>query len=171
MLKSEIAPKLLPFLTTTKSLTKKLENLSKKPLTVKVLSQKSRLLTLTEKKMCQLPLHRPILAWERKVLLFGDNPPSQMLEHQNSNQNAWIEATSLFPYNSLLGKNKRLKHLKNTPIGYILFKKNKELPFKRQFIILPHHISRQTVYQLNHKPIIIEEIFLPAFLDFLLQNH
>ena len=32
MLKSEIAPKLLPFLTTTKSLTKKLENLSKKRL-------------------------------------------------------------------------------------------------------------------------------------------
>ena len=38
MLKSEIAPKILPFITTTKSLTKKLENLSKKTITVKNLA-------------------------------------------------------------------------------------------------------------------------------------
>lgn len=158
MLKSKVPLKLLPFLTTQKSLTKKLESLSKKPLMVKVLSQKVRPMTLLEKKLCCLPLHRPILAWERQVLLFGND------------EQAWVQASSLFPYDSLKGGNKRLKHLKNIPIGYFLFKKNIQLPCQRQFIQHNQNIGRQNIYQINNQPILIQEIFLDAFCQFLSQN-
>ena len=80
MLKSEIAPKLLPFLTTTKSLTKKLENLSKKPLIVKVLSQKSRLLTLTEKKNVSITAASPN---------FGMGKKGAAIWGQSTQSNAW----------------------------------------------------------------------------------
>nr|WP_241878616.1 hypothetical protein [Psychrobacter sp. PraFG1]UNK05150.1 hypothetical protein MN210_14360 [Psychrobacter sp. PraFG1] len=50
-----------------------------------------------------------------------------MLLFGNSLQ-PWVAAQSIFPLPSLKGEAKRLQHLQGTPIGYVLFKRQKPYP-------------------------------------------
>lgn len=154
---------LLPFLHAKGSLTARLEAAANRPLTVKITHERHRALNFTEKKRLGLPVGRQILAWERQVLLFGAGD-------KVSNDRAWVQAVSLFPLPSLQGGAKRLRHLKNTPIGYVLFKKNKRLPHTRHFYCQQGQFGRQTVYTWQGHQLLIQELFLPEFERFLNQT-
>lgn len=126
------------------SLTAQLEKIAKRPLRVKVLSEGYRSLSLTTKKQLGLPPNQPCIGWVRMVALYG------------TDEQAWVHAVSVFPITSLTGEGRRLKHLGTTPIGYVLFARQRRLPFVRTFA----NNCRQTVYEWQGCKILIEECFL-----------
>ena len=92
------------------------------------------------------------MAWVREVLLYGDNGAMP-----------WVQAKSIFPINSLTGQAQRLRHLKGTPIGYVLFKKQRSIPHRRYYFSDDGQYGRKTVYELTQGRIMIQELFLKAF--------
>lgn len=142
---------LIPYLTAEGSLTALLEAKSGQPLRVQVIKEGYQAIDLYYKKSLNLPSHRPALAWVREVLLFG------------SSEAAWVCAKSVFPVNSLVGDAKRLRHLKRTPIGYVMFKKNRKLPYDRHIFCYDGRYGRATVYDWQGRKLLIEERFLDAF--------
>lgn len=147
---------LLPYLNAKGSLTALLEAKAKRPLGVKIIREGYSPLNHHQKTHLNLPLHRPALAWVREVLLFGKD---------GDDADAWVHAKSVFPISSLLGDAKRLRHLKRTPIGYVMFNKNPSLPHKRYFICEAGLCGRVTVYDWHTRPILIQEVFLDAFVQ------
>ena len=145
-----LPPKLADFVFTQGSLTARLEAHSKKPLKVEIIHQGYQPLTFAQKSQLGLPLNHPQMAWVRSVKLYGD-------------ADAWVLAKSIFPLSSLTGSLARLKALGATPIGYVLFKKRQQLPIKRHFYRYDGQIGRQTVYDINGRKILIDELFLAAF--------
>lgn len=147
------SPKLHTLLTHQGSLTALLESIAHQALSVEVLSQKCRPLTFAEKKQLGLAVSRPMLAWERQVLLFGDD------------KDAWVQANSIFPLTTLTGQGKRFKHLKTTPIGYLLFKKQDTQTEQRTLFYDGQFFGRNTVYKYQGSPLLIQEIFLHALVN------
>lgn len=150
---------LRPFLTAKGSLTARLETLASQPLMVKICHQRHRLLTTDEKRQLRLPCHRPVLAWERQVELFGGS------------DGAWVLATSVFPLTSLVGDGKRLRHLGRTPIGYVLFKRHRTLPHRRYYFKEKQHYGRSTIYDWQGRPLLIKEVFLGEFERVLMKGY
>ncbi|MDO4251252.1 MAG: chorismate lyase [Moraxella sp.] len=127
----------------TGSLTARLEKIAKKPLLVQVIKEGYETLDFSTKQQLGLACHKPCIGWVRKVALYG------------THDTPWVYATSVFPINSLTGKGKRLKHLGDTPIGYVLFARHRQLPFVRTF----DGTSRKTVYDWEGRRILIQENF------------
>lgn len=153
---------LLPYLTSTGSLTYALESLARQRLRVVVVFEGFRLLTLTERTNLAhlLPSRtKPVMAWVREVALYGNNKDSQ---GNNNPKEAWVSATS-FLITPLTGKAHRLRHLGTTPMGYVLFKTQKTLPKHRTFS--PDGMARQTIYDWRGTKVVVVERFLGAFLD------
>lgn len=98
-------------------------------------------------------LGRPMLAWVREVQLYGND------------ERAWVQAQSVFPLPSLTGRARRLQQLKGTPIGYVLFKRNRTLPNQRFIQQTSEGWQRQTRYDWYGRKLLISETFLPAFLS------
>ena len=147
---------LLPWLNAEGSLTAILEEKAGQPLRVKRSFEGYRSLTLAQKKQLGVQgmmLNRPMLAWIREVQLYGND------------EMPWVQAQSIFPLNSLKGQSCRLQHLKNTPIGYVLFKRRRTLPNKRFISHTSDGWQRQTRYDWHGRKIMISETFLPAFLS------
>lgn len=149
-------PELLPFLLSKGSLTALLEQLANQPLSVDVIFEGFCQLNHQQKFQLQLPVNKPTSAWIRKTLLYGDDAKP------------WVQASSIFPISSLHGDLKRLRHLKSTPIGYVLFKKYRTLPHHRNYYNLPcnknanTNYGRQTLYFYENSPLLIDECFLTA---------
>ncbi|MFC0821308.1 chorismate--pyruvate lyase family protein [Moraxella marmotae] len=144
-------PKLAKVLSQTGSLTALLEQQAGKPLQVQVLSEGLRPLTHQQKSLLGLPpkMH---LAWVRTVRLYG------------SDDDAWVLANSVFPLSALVGRLKRLKFLGKTPIGYVLFRQYRTLPYERSFYQSDTgNYGRRTVYAVDGHKILIDEQFLPSF--------
>ena len=96
-------------------------------------------------------LNRPLMAWVREVELYGNS------------DKPWVTAQSLFPLTSLQGNAKRLQQLKNTPIGYVLFKRQATLPSTRRIHATAAGWQRQTLYDWHGRRFIISETFLAEF--------
>ncbi|MDX2373753.1 chorismate lyase [Psychrobacter sp. PP-21] len=147
---------LLPWLGAKGSLTAMLEERSGQPLRVKRSFEGYRQLSLMQKKQLGITggmLGRPLLAWVREVHLYGcDDAP-------------WVQAQSIFPLYSLQGQARRLQQLKNTPIGYVLFKRCRTLPNERFISHTSDGWQRQTRYDWYGRTLMISETFLPAFLS------
>ncbi len=141
---------LMPFLYAKGSLTTLLEQQARQVIRVQVVRECYQPLDFSHKKEFDLPMHRPTLAWVREVLLFGDDTE------------AWVRAKSIFPLPSLTGNAKRLRHLKHTPIGYVMFKHNRQLPYKRTIFYDEHqkHWGRNTIYDWQGRAILVQEVFL-----------
>lgn len=146
---------LVPYLYAKGSLTACLEQRARQPLCVKILYEGYQPLDLSCKKTLKLTPNRPTLAWVREVLLYGNTP------------NAWVKAKSVFALPYLAGDGKRLRHLHHTPIGYVLFKKNRHLPHTRHYYEHSGQFGRQTVYDWHGRKLIIDELFLAEFMDVL----
>lgn len=150
-----ISEEVLSWLTSDGSLTALLEAKSGQPLKVERTFEGYRLLTIEQKKQLGYggrQLSRPMLAWVREVLLYGNSA------------SPWVEAQSVFPLPSLKGEAKRLQHLQGTPIGYVLFKRQKTLPNQRVIEPTEQGWRRSTVYDWYGRSLIISETFLPEFL-------
>ncbi|MGP4716047.1 chorismate--pyruvate lyase family protein [Psychrobacter sp. T6-6] len=147
---------LLPWLGAKGSLTAMLEERAGQPLRVKRSFEGYRQLSLMQKKQLGIiggMLGRPLLAWVREVHLYGcDDAP-------------WVQAQSIFPLYSLQGQARRLQQLKNTPIGYVLFKRCRTLPNERFISHTSDGWQRQTRYDWYGRTLMISETFLPAFLS------
>lgn len=151
-----VSDDILFWLTSDGSLTALLEAKSGQPLKVERTFEGYRLLTIKQKMQLGYggrQLSRPMLAWVRESLLYG-----------NAEQ-PWVAAQSIFPLPSLKGEAKRLKHLQGTPIGYVLFKRQKTLPNQRTFELTDDGWRRNTVYDWYGRSLIISETFLPEFFD------
>lgn len=136
------------------SLTALLEARAGQPLRVQRTFESYRSLTLSQKRQLGYQgasLNRPMQAWVREVLLFGDD------------DEPWVAAQSLFPLPSLQGEARRLQQLKGTPIGYILFKRQRTLPNQRWVRLTEQGWQRQTRYDWYGRPLLISETFLPRF--------
>ena len=146
---------LIPWLNAEGSLTAILEEKAGQPLRVKRSFEGYRQLSLGQKKQLGITggmLGRPMLAWVREVQLYGyDDAP-------------WVQAQSIFPLYSLQGQARRLQQLKNTPIGYVLFKRCRTLPNERFISHTSDGWQRQTRYDWYGRTLMISETFLPAFL-------
>jgi len=145
---------LQPWLYSDGSLTALLEARAGQPLRVQRTFEGYRPLTLAQKRQLgyqSASLNRPIQAWVREVLLFGDD------------EEPWVAAQSLFPLPSLQGEARRLQQLKGTPIGYVLFKRQRTLPNQRWVSATARGWQRQTRYDWYDRPLLISETFLPRF--------
>ncbi|MDO4896197.1 MAG: chorismate lyase [Moraxella sp.] len=129
------------------SLTALLEKKAGRPVRVQILHECYQVIDFKTKKLLGLPIHRPAVAWVREVELFGDDDV------------AWVRAKSVFPLTSLVGNAKRLRHLKRTPIGYVMFKKNHRLPHTRTYFF-DEYWGRNTIYDWHGRHILVQEIFL-----------
>lgn len=144
------------WLTSKGSLTALLEAKAGQPLRVERTFEGYQRLTLQQKKQLGMSgqlLNRSMVGWVREVLLYGSEPQP------------WVMAQSIFPLNSLQGEAKRLQHLKGTPIGYVLFKRQKTLPNSRRICQTENGWQRQTLYDWHGRKLLIAETFLEGFLN------
>ena len=146
-----------------KSLTARLIELSNHHFRVQILREDWRCPMLWERIALGLPMHQVALV--REVALLCNETPL-------------VYARSVLPASSLVGKNRRLKHLGNKPLGAALFSS----PFlKREPIVVAEvarlktapHISKQhpayarcSVFYLENKPLLVSEIFLPDIITY-----
>lgn len=118
--------------------------------------------TLNERQV--LGMRHPALALIREVILFGRNEP-------------WVFARSILPLTSLTGSLRHLRKQNNRPLGAFLFSQ----PQLRRSTIAAARISRdhayvpgdlannqqlwgrRSVFYLQQKPLLVSEVFLPAF--------
>lgn len=145
-------PSLQPFLYAKGSLTALLEQRAGQVLKVQIIHEHYQTLDEKTKKLLKLPTHRRTFGWVREVLLFGDDGMP------------WVRAKSIFPLSSLTGNAKRLRHLKHTPIGYVMFKNNRQLPHERTIFYDDSYWGRNTVYNWQGRYILVQEVFLTDFM-------
>ena len=95
------------------------------------------------------------------------------------NEVPWVFARTLIPASTLQGAGRRLAHLRDRPLGALLFAdprvKRGALEVAR---LLPHHVlfrsavdslpvapdalwARRTLFQLEGRPLLVNEVFLP----------
>ena len=145
------------------SLTQHLTIASKGAFRVHILRQQVMRPRLSEQGLLDMPNRS--LALVREVFLYGNNQP-------------WVFARSVLPLSSLTGRQRRLRKLDNRPLGALLFAdptmrrgamqisriKASNLPISA-FVSDPGTSlwGRRSVFYIDQKPLLVSEIFLPAF--------
>jgi len=149
------------------SLTQRLIKASNHQFSVNVLSQQWGNATLSEYNLLGRPTRLRCLI--REVLLIGHHQP-------------WVYARSVMPVSSLTGELRHLRHFDNRPLGQLLFNTPgmQRSPFQVARIAtnnLPLHAisqlsldkenpilwGRRSRFVIYNKPLLISEVFLPAF--------
>ncbi len=111
-----------------------------------------------------LGMKRPALALIREVILFGNDEP-------------WVFARSLLPLASLTGALRHLRKQNNRPLGAFLFSQpqltrsaiavariSRDHAYVPKDLIGSHMLwGRRSVFYLQQKPLLVSEVFLPAF--------
>lgn len=112
----------------------------------------------------QLRIKPSQLVWVREVLLFG---------HASE---PWVHARSVMPLRTLRGSGRRLKLLKNRSLGSVLFERGgvqhvpqSQLKNARELAKLNEGWTRRTTYIWHRKFLLVQETFLPDFIDALNQ--
>lgn len=143
------------------SLTRRLVSASGGDFRVQILRQFVGLPSLEEARTLHLAPRRRALI--REVLLIGNGTP-------------WVFARSILPLSTLSGRLRRLRRLDNRPLGQLLFSDNSMTRgpvevARIQGASLPADCGtnnqllwgRRSVFRLDGKPLLVCEIFLPAF--------
>lgn len=141
-------------LTTKGSFTQELERLAGTKIDVYVLFVGLKTLSLSEKQHLHLPI-KPTIGYVRETILYAQ-------------KSAWVQARTVMPLSSLQGDARRLRHLKDTPIGYVLFKKQIHLPHQR--FVDENLLARQTLYDWHNRKLLISEQLLPDLIKHLNNN-
>ncbi|UTW46690.1 chorismate lyase [bacterium SCSIO 12696] len=145
------------------SLTERLIAASGTRFQVQVLNQRWQLPRLSECRLLGLPSRHHALV--REVILHGADQP-------------WVYARSVLPMATLTGRLRAMRQLDNRPLGALLFSDptmerspmeiaclttdNAVVP--TQLGKLNHPVwGRRSVFQLDNKPLMVSEIFLPGF--------
>ncbi|MDC3248623.1 chorismate lyase [Porticoccaceae bacterium] len=158
-----VPAQLRPWLSDTGSLTQRLMDACDNRLKVQVLRQNLGVPRLSERRALKLPQRR--LALIREVLLLGGGT-------------AWVYARSIIPLSTLTGRLRSLRQLDNRPLGALLFSEPSmcrepvevacfNSPTSQMPAVLaayqPPMWARRSVFRLDHKPLLVSEIFLPSF--------
>lgn len=108
----------------------------------------------------QLRINQSQRVWVREVLLYGDE------------QEPWVHARSVMPLRTLRGSGRRLKLLKNRSLGSVLFERGgvQKIPLyqqrkSRELAQLSEGWTRRTTYVWHDKFLLVQETFLPAFIN------
>lgn len=157
---------LCPWLLDEGSLTARLIEHSAQQFAVRLLRQGWGEAFTGEYRLLQSPLRQKMLV--REVVLEGAGQ-------------AWVFARSLVPVTSLQGRLKALKHLDNRPLGALLFQDPgmRRGPIQVARIKPQHNYvhpsaaptngealwGRRSVFYLDQQPLMVSEVFLPAFLS------
>jgi chorismate--pyruvate lyase len=80
------------------------------------------------------------------------------------------QSKSIFPILSIHGKARLFKHIRTKPIGKFLFQRTNPL-CERRVLKLAEGWTRQSCYTWHGCKFIVQETFLPAFEQFLQQQH
>lgn len=118
--------------------------------------------TLNERQL--LGMKQPALALIREVILLGRNEP-------------WVFARSILPLTSLTGSLRHLRKQNNRPLGAFLFSQPQlqrsaiaVARINRDHAYVPGDLvtnqplwGRRSVFYLQQKPLLVSEVFLPAF--------
>lgn len=158
-----VPAQLRSWLSDTGSLTQRLIDACDDKLTVQVLRQNMGVPRLSERRALGLQQRR--LALIREVLLLGGGT-------------AWVYARSIIPLSTLTGRLRSLRQLDNRPLGALLFSDpsmcrepvevacfnstNAQMPAALTAYQSPIW-GRRSVFRLDNKPMLVNEIFLPDF--------
>lgn len=153
---------LRPWLLAEGSLTQHLLRASSGDFRVERVAQHWARPTLSEAKLLKLEPNRWALI--REVILWGCGEP-------------WVYARSVIPASSLRGDLRRLRRLRNTSLGALLFKypQLQRTPFELARVsstLLPSSLQTETAlwgrrsrFSVNGRRLIVGEIFLDAFVN------
>ncbi len=170
---SAIPAVVLEWLKDEGSLTKRLIQASPGKFNVRLLQQDWGRALYSEQQ--QLKIRRGETAMVREVELCSDETP-------------WVFARSLIPASTLRGSARRLAHLGEKPLGAVLFADRNVRRGETQIArILPRHPlfsaatshleqlpkelwGRRTLFYIADKPLLVNEIFLPAIPAFAIHD-
>lgn len=155
-------PALQDWLGDSGSLTARLIGQSDGDFNVRVVRQIIGRPTLNERRL--LGMKQPALALIREVILLGRNEP-------------WVFARSILPLTSLTGSLRHLRKQNNRPLGAFLFSQPQlqrspiaVARISRDHAYVPGDLAanqslwgRRSVFYLQQKPLLVSEVFLPAF--------
>lgn len=116
-----------------------------------------------------------------ELRLLGCRPGQKMLVREvilHGHQQPWVFARSLVPYTSLTGRLKALRNLDNRPLGALLFQdpgmrrdplELASIEPKHQYVDAGYQPDqtlwgRRSLFYLDDQPLLVSEVFLPAFL-------
>ena len=166
--RSQIQPAdLIPWLFDNESLTRRLINASGNNLGVRVLNQHYAKPLLCERRTLETDGHQK--AYIREVLLMGNGRP-------------WVYARTVIPLSTMTGRLQQLKRLDDKPLGAFLFSfpnmYRKPMQFAKiadQHHVVPQELldskdscwGRRSVFCIDHKTLLVNEIFLPEFVRFI----
>ena len=83
----------------------------------------------------------------------------------------WVHARSLIPATTLTGRHRKLAHLGDRPMGELLFSDPGMQRGAIETARIPLYTSasrvwaRRSVFLLDHKPLLVSEVFLPQLLQ------
>lgn len=164
VLRSEVPLDWRRWLVDADSLTRRLQSACNGHFHVEVLSQRWDVPLHNEARTMGLVDVRRAMV--REVFLYCDATP-------------WVYARTVIPASTLTGRERRLMHLGNRPLGAVLFsdptmrRDEMELacigPRQRLFNRATQHLvappdfiwGRRSVFRLRNKPLLVSEIFLP----------
>lgn len=158
------APALQDWLGDSGSLTARLIAQSGGQFKVRVVRQIIAVPLLNERQV--LGMKRPALALIREVMLCGKDQP-------------WVFARSILPLSSLTGSLRHLRKQGSRPLGAFLFSQPQltrsaiaVARISRDHAYVPAELvgnqplwGRRSVFYLHRKPLLVSEVFLPAFAD------
>ncbi|OTG65424.1 chorismate--pyruvate lyase family protein [Acinetobacter silvestris] len=93
-------------------------------------------------------------SWVRESYLYG------------CEEQPWVKAKSIFPILSLQAKARLFQHIGKKPIGLFLFQRTNPR-CQRRVILLDDGWTRQSCYTWRGCKFIVQETFLPEFMQFL----
>ncbi|MFT6917043.1 MAG: chorismate--pyruvate lyase [Motiliproteus sp.] len=137
------------------SLTARLITLSAGDFRVEVVAQGWGRPNLSEARA--LRIDPRLLVLVREVRLLGCGQP-------------WVHARSLIPATTMTGRHRQLAHLGDRPLGELLFSDQGMQRGTIETAQVPLYApgtkawARRSVFLLDHKPLLVSEVFLPALL-------
>lgn len=134
------------------SLTQQLTKLAQGQFSVVLIGEKMQKISRADAQWLGVPYGQ--IAWVRESYLYG------------STTQPWVKAKSIFPIQSLKKRARIFPHIRQRPIGKILFQRTKP-QCQRRVLTLADGWTRQSRYVWHHCPLIVQETFLPAFEQFL----
>ncbi len=151
-LKQEIYPELKTWLYAEGSLTQQLTDIAKGIFKVIPTSEYFHRLTFIDSQWMKVSHQHT--SWVRESLLYGcENEP-------------WVKAKSIFPIQSIHGRARLFKYIGRKPIGWFLFERTHP-KCERRVILLDEGWTRQSCYTWHGCKFIVQETFLPAFIEYL----
>lgn len=135
------------------SLTQRLMQTSRGDFRVERLHEGWGRATLSEARVLGISPRQKV--WVREVHLLGCGEP-------------WVFARSLIPFSTLRGRQRRLRNLGNTPLGAVLFQDTsmRRGPIETARVQYRNQSTwgRRSVFYLENRPLLVNEVFLPALL-------